>query len=138
MRTIGIATAAVFIGGGLGAVARYVVQGLFGATSQGFALGLVNLAGCFAIGFVTHHLITKAKTPLAHAFLVPGILGGFTSFSAVMVIAMNLHREHPLSATLVYALGYLTMCVVAVVLGRMFSALRRGSKAEFPGGASLS
>jgi CrcB protein len=75
----------VIIGGGVGALLRYVTSllciRLFGA---GFPLGtiLVNLLGCFLIG-VAMALAERGTllTPTLRLFFVTGFLGGFTTFS---------------------------------------------------------
>jgi CrcB protein len=75
----------VIIGGGLGALLRYVTTLLcarfFGA---GFPFGtiLVNIVGCFLIG-VAMALAERGTvlTPALRLFFVTGFLGGFTTFS---------------------------------------------------------
>lgn len=74
----------VLIGGGLGAVSRYVVSTLLvQKLGGGFAWGTatVNIAGCFLIGVAagfTERLLVPRSLWL---FLVTGFLGGFTTFS---------------------------------------------------------
>jgi fluoride exporter len=75
----------VIIGGGIGALLRYVTGLLcvrfFGA---GLPVGtiLVNLAGCFLIG-VSMALAERGTllTPSLRLLFVTGFLGGFTTFS---------------------------------------------------------
>jgi CrcB protein len=75
----------VIIGGGVGALLRYVTGLLcvrfFGA---GLPIGtiLVNLVGCFLIG-VSMALAERGTmlTPTVRLFFVTGFLGGFTTFS---------------------------------------------------------
>jgi len=75
----------VIIGGGIGALLRYVTTLLcarfFGA---GFTFGtvIVNLAGCFLIG-VAMAIAERGTvlTPTLRLFFVTGFLGGFTTFS---------------------------------------------------------
>ena len=76
----------VATGGALGSVARYgvstVVQRL---TPGGFPSGtfVVNLAGCLAFGVLVGGAEQRfVLTPAARAFLLVGVLGGFTTFSA--------------------------------------------------------
>lgn len=79
----------LFLGGGLGAVARYAlsvgVQGRLETFHGTFPWGVlaVNGLGCFAIGLVViagdEH---RWLGPGAREFLVAGLLGGFTTFSA--------------------------------------------------------
>ena len=85
-------------GGLLGAVLRYLVatwvQGAAG--SGGFPYGTlaVNAAGCLVIGLVAGY--AEARQPLsahAQAFLIVGVLGGFTTFSAFGIDTVRLVRD---------------------------------------------
>ena len=76
----------VGIGGFIGSVARYLlsesVQGRAGGVFP-FGTLAVNVLGCFVIGALTALFEgTMMPTPEARAFLVAGILGGFTTYSA--------------------------------------------------------
>jgi CrcB protein len=77
----------VGLGGFIGAIARYKLGGwvLHHTADWRFPLStfLVNLAGCFAIGLLAG-LATRQHlfSPELRLFLLPGILGGFTTFSA--------------------------------------------------------
>ena len=72
----------VATGGAAGSVLRYMVQQAF--RNQEFPLGtlLVNIAGCFIIGFLwaqtSNHLLKDSSRLL----LATGFCGGFTTFSA--------------------------------------------------------
>jgi len=73
----------VAIGGGLGASGRYLAGILFRSLSSGgfpWATFAVNITGCFLIGLVAGKTNNFEATP--SLFLVVGILGGFTTFSA--------------------------------------------------------
>lgn len=74
----------VALGGALGAVARVLLSGALPRPS-GFPLGTlaVNVLGCLAAGaFLAHAEARGSVTEDARAFLVSGVLGGFTTFSA--------------------------------------------------------
>lgn len=77
----------IFLGGGLGAVARWglssSVQGLAERTSlHRFPVGILacNLLGCLLIGAVFGYFVHKHPAWI-FPFLVTGFLGGFTTFS---------------------------------------------------------
>ena len=88
----------VGIGGFLGSAARYLITGLVTQASAAarFPLGTlaVNILGCFAIGLVAGLAeradLFSAQTRL---FLVTGVLGGFTTFSAFAFETYFLGRE---------------------------------------------
>ena len=75
----------VFLAGGLGSAARYVI-GLSAAAAFGVAFPygtlIVNLAGCFALGMVVQLAIAGAWHNDVRAALAAGFLGGFTTYSS--------------------------------------------------------
>ncbi len=76
--------AAVAIGGALGATGRWAVGESWERDPGGWpwATLIVNLVGCLAIGFAARGL---TRDTVLWAFVVTGILGGFTTFSAFAV-----------------------------------------------------
>ncbi|HSE49432.1 MAG TPA: fluoride efflux transporter CrcB [Terriglobales bacterium] len=79
------AIALVMLGGALGAAARYLVTHLFSEVSrhQGFPFGtlLVNVFGCFAVGYVLTWSSDHAHDRW-RLLAATGFCGGFTTFSA--------------------------------------------------------
>ena len=85
-------------GGFIGSVLRYLVSGSVQAVSQSVAFPYgtlaVNVIGCFFIGFLSELAESRSLfSPDTRAFLVVGILGGFTTFSAFGNETMNLLRD---------------------------------------------
>ena len=85
-------------GGMVGAISRYLVGGwvhdLFGDPSFPYGTLTVNILGCLLIGLLaglaeSRHLF-GAET---RAFLLIGLLGGFTTFSAFGLETVNLVRD---------------------------------------------
>ena len=80
---------AIFLGGGLGAVLRYLITQYssrsFGISHYGtFA---VNILGCLLIGFVIGITINKITLPNElKLFIMVGFLGGLTTFSTFSLI----------------------------------------------------
>jgi fluoride exporter len=68
----------VGLGGFLGAIARYSVGLCLPSTVFPWATLIVNGLGCIAIAFVATRALPHHMTLL----LIPGVLGGFTTFSA--------------------------------------------------------
>ena len=110
----------------LGGIARYALSGLVQRwAGAGFPWGTlaVNVTGCFAIGAVLHLVEDRAMLgPDARVFLVVGILGGFTTFSAFGWETFELLRANQPGLALVNAAGSVTAGLAAVWLGR--AALR--------------
>ena len=113
----------VALGGALGSVARYAssvtAARWFGA---GFPWGtlFVNVAGSFAIG-VLAALVAVDGRPLlgadARAFVIVGVLGGFTTFSSFSLETLELARGGALGAAALNVVGSLALCLVGVWLG---------------------
>ena len=79
----------VALGGSLGAVGRFLVGGwVTRHLGSGFPWGTlaVNLIGSFAAGFLLVWLESRGPSALYwRAFLMVGVLGALTTFSALMV-----------------------------------------------------
>ena len=88
----------VGIGGLLGASMRYLaavwVQNAVGSAGFPYGTLAVNVAGCLLIGLVVGFF--EARQPLsseAQAFVIVGVLGGFTTFSAFGMDTIRLVRD---------------------------------------------
>lgn len=87
----------VALGGGIGSIARFLLQrGLSNGQAGVFPTGtlVVNLTGCLLIGiiwgFSERHNSLNAEWKL---FLLTGLCGGFTTFSAYSYESISLLRE---------------------------------------------
>src|SRR3984957_16339144 len=81
---------AIFVGGALGTVARYLLDAHHPVAQGNFpwVTLVINLSGSFAIGLLiplTEHVAPRA--PWARPLLVVGLLGGWTSYSTLAVEA---------------------------------------------------
>ena len=112
----------VAIGGALGSVARYLT-GLFALRwlGPGFPWGTltVNIVGGFAIGLFAE-LIARRFDGSAElrVFIVTGILGGFTTFSAfsLEVTAMAERGDYAMAGTYI-------VCSVVISVAAVFAGL---------------
>ena len=78
----------------------------------------VNVVGCFLIGVVGGVAAYRgAFDPQLRLFLVVGLLGGFTTFSAFGFEAFVLGRERELAKALATIALHLTLGLAAVWLG---------------------
>ena len=114
----------VGLGGFMGSVLRYLLSGYVQdwMNNSQFPFGtiVVNIVGCFVIGLLSQlaeaYGIFNAES---RAFVVVGILGGFTTFSTFSNESVNLFRD----GQVVYALANISIQVVlglsAVILGRI-------------------
>ena len=97
----------VFLGGGIGAVLRYILTLLLGKSDgHQFPLNtfITNLLGCFLIGLLFSYFFkTKLSEPYT-LFWIVGILGGFTTFSSFGLEFINLFRNGHVYTAISYAL----------------------------------
>ena len=110
----------------LGGIARFGLSGLvqrWAGASFPWGTLAVNVAGCFAIGGVLHLVEDRSLLgPDARLFVVVGLLGGFTTFSAFGWETFELLRGGQAGLALLNATGNVAAGVAAVWLGR--AALR--------------
>ncbi|MDW5313973.1 fluoride efflux transporter CrcB [Rhizobium sp. PL01] len=111
----------VAAGGALGSVLRYLV-GLWTLRSFGpsFPWGTltVNITGSFLIGVFAEMIARKfGASAEMRLFLITGILGGYTTFSAFSLDAITLfERGEPVTA-LIYVASSVLLSAVAVFAG---------------------
>ena len=118
----------VAIGGGVGAVLRYwigsAVQSGVGGPSFPVGTLVVNVLGCFTIGVVAELAERRGyMTAEARAFVVIGILGGFTTFSAFANDTVNAVRAGAAATGILNVAASVTLCLAATWGGRAFAAL---------------
>ena len=113
----------VALGGALGSMARFGLSG-FAARAFGtvFPWGtlIVNVAGSLAIG-VAAALVTADGRALvtgdARSFVVVGVLGGFTTFSAFSLETLALARSNGWLAAGTNVVASVALCLLAVAVG---------------------
>ncbi len=106
----------IFLGGAVGALLRYLILQLFKPYPLNvIGVLIVNLLGCFIIGFVTYlaikryHIISRNMK----MFLTVGFAGGFTTFSAFTHPVIEMFLRHH------YMYAVLNM-FVSVIIGLIF------------------
>ena len=112
---------AIFVSGGLGAVARYGVYTSMRRPSIDhfpYATLAVNVVGSFLIGFGGALLVARAPgRPVLREALLVGFLGGFTTFSAFSADVLRLANDGEHGKALLHALLHMALCLVAVWVG---------------------
>ncbi|WP_303709757.1 MULTISPECIES: CrcB family protein [Microbacterium] len=113
----------VALGGTLGTAARLGL-GLLVDDPGGFPLAvlLANVLGALLIGVVAARLPASAELRL---LLGTGVLGGFTTYSALMTGTLALWGAAPLLAA-AYAVGSLVLGLLAAAAGLRLGRPRRG------------
>jgi len=98
----------LIVGGAIGTVARYLLSGaIYGVFGTGFPYGtlIVNILGCFAMGFLV--VVTDSKfllSPNLRLLLMVGFCGAFTTFSAFIFETSNLIRDGQSLVALMYVI----------------------------------
>jgi CrcB protein len=120
---------AVAVGGALGSVARFWLAGAMAAlTGPRFPWGtlLINVLGSFVIGLVGALTMTADRVALhpdLRLFLMTGICGGFTTFSAFSLQTLELLQGGEIVPAFGYAIGSVIFCVIATYCGWMLGRL---------------
>ncbi|MEO6857604.1 MAG: fluoride efflux transporter CrcB [Solirubrobacteraceae bacterium] len=107
--------------GGLGALARFLVDGLIGAgIEHDFPIGslAINLSGAFLLGLVTGLAFHGDALVLAGT----ATLGSYTTFSTWMLETHRLREEGEFSQALANTLVSLILGLGAVAIGRSLGA----------------
>ena len=132
MPNTSVVLAAVAAGGALGASGRYLLAralGAGGSSALGVPLGTLaaNGLGCFAAGLLMSWLGTRTSgSELLAAFLMTGVLGGFTTFSAFSFETLRFVQTGALSTAFLNVGLNLFVSLLAVVLGwQLITALAR-------------
>lgn len=109
----------VAAGGAIGAVLRFALTGAFGLQHVfPWATLTINIAGSLAIG-LAWGLSSESDWFAAwgRLFLVVGVLGGFTTFSAFSLETLNLLEQGRLLHGLAYMLASVVGCVASCFVG---------------------
>ena len=125
----------VAVGGALGSVARFWLSTLVAArVGDSFPWGtlLINVTGSFIIGFFA--TLTGPEGRFAagaegRIFVMTGLCGGFTTFSAFSLQTLNLAREGDWLRASGNIVGSVVICLAAVWLGHLLATLLNPARA---------
>jgi CrcB protein len=111
----------VFIGGGLGSSLRHTINVLcaraFG-TDFPYHTFIINITGSTIMGLIAGYLALKgdASQPW-RLFLMTGILGGYTTFSAFSLDAALLYERGAIGLAAFYVLGSAVFSIAGLFAG---------------------
>jgi CrcB protein len=110
----------VLIGGGIGAVLRYISSQYFNSMfGSSFLFGtlFVNTIGALIIGFLFNLFQIYSVQPELRLFIITGFLGGFTTFSTYSLETV----QYLMNGNIKYGIINITLnnilCIIFVVLG---------------------
>ena len=111
----------IAIGGAIGSVARSLLSTfVLRASGSLFPLGtfVVNVVGCGVFGAIVGAAQQRfVVSPEARAFLLVGVLGGFTTFSSYAFESFGLIRDGQFLAAAVNIVGQVVVGLVAFWAG---------------------
>lgn len=119
----------IFLGGGLGSLARFwVAELVVSRWGAAFPLGtmLVNLSGCFVIGLFAGLTDADGRwivQPAFRQFFMIGVCGGYTTFSAFSLQTLDLARAGETFWAGLNVLASVAGCLAAVWAGHAIALL---------------
>jgi CrcB protein len=112
---------AIALGGAIGATARFAaVHAIVALAGTDWPWGTlaVNVIGSFAIGVLMEPLAARfADSPELRGFLITGILGGFTTFSAFSLETIALLQRGALGPAMAYVGASVVLSLSATIAG---------------------
>ena len=115
---------AIAAAGGVGAVCRFVLDGLLTSLSEAdfpWPTVLINITGSLLLGLITGFAVSGLLPEAWRLVLGTGFLGGYTTFSTASVDTVRLLQQQRWAAGIVHGLGTLVIAVGAAGLGLVLS-----------------
>ncbi|WP_159617560.1 fluoride efflux transporter CrcB [Arthrobacter zhaoguopingii] len=116
---------AIAAAGGLGAGARFLLDGMISSRMRsGFPLGtvLINISGSFLLGLLAGFAASAALERSVVLVVGTGFLGGYTTFSTASVDTVRLLKAGRWRLALLSGLGTLTAALGAAAAGFALAA----------------
>jgi CrcB protein len=130
---------AVFSGGIVGSALRLGLDAAIPHSDEQFPIStlVINAAGSFVLGWLTGGLFSRGTSSLVKAAVGPGLLGSFTTFSAVILALVLLTVSSPSQAILavVYLAVTLTLGFGAAFVGLQVGERRSDGRDQTASGA---
>ena len=111
----------VFIGGGIGSTLRHIINIVSPrvlGTGLPYHTFIINITGSIVMGLIAGYLAFKGEASQPwRLFLMTGILGGYTTFSAFSLDAVLLYERGETGLALLYVLGSVVLSIVGLIAG---------------------
>jgi len=112
----------VALGGAVGAALRYLSgSAALRLLGSGFPYGtmFVNILGSFIMGFAAIYMLERMDGSFSRyaPFMLTGVLGGFTTFSAFSLDAIFLIERSRFLAAAIYMGGSVALAILALFAG---------------------
>lgn len=116
----------VAVAGGVGAVARFVLDGVVRSRLTSIVPAgtlIINISGSLLLGVITGLVLVGVEPSDFRVVLGTGFLGGYTTFSTAMIETVRLLQQRRLVAAAVNGIGMLILGLGAAVLGVFLGTL---------------
>ena len=113
----------VALGGAIGAALRFLTGvGILRLIGPGFPVAVmgVNVFGSFMMGLFVVFATQRGVAQL-NPFVMAGLLGGFTTFSAFSLEAVNLFERGAMGQALAYVVMSVVLSIGGLMLGLMIA-----------------
>jgi CrcB protein len=111
----------VFVGGGLGATLRHLVNVTCArciGTAFPYGTFIINITGSIAMGLIAGYLAFKGEASQPwRLFIMTGILGGYTTFSAFSLDTALLYERGEMGLAALYVLGSVVLSILGLFAG---------------------
>jgi fluoride exporter len=111
----------VFIGGGLGSTLRHIVNAVSGrvlGTAFPYHTFIINITGSTVMGLIAGYLAFRSEASQPwRLFLMTGVLGGYTTFSAFSLDAALLYERGEIGLAALYVIGSVVLSIAGLFAG---------------------
>ena len=111
----------VFIGGGIGSSLRHTINVVCArciGTAFPYGTFIINITGSAVMGLIAGYLAFKGEASQPwRLFLMTGILGGYTTFSAFSLDAALLYERGEIGLALFYIVGSVAFSIAGLFAG---------------------
>jgi CrcB protein len=108
----------VFVGAGIGGALRHFVNIAvmhLGGQSY-FGTAVINVTGSLVMGLIAEYFALRGHLPHhLRLFLMTGVLGGYTTFSAFSLDAVLLYERGQIASFAGYVLGSVVLSIAALL-----------------------
>jgi fluoride exporter len=111
----------VFVGGGIGSSLRHTINVLCArciGTAFPYGTFIINITGSSIMGLIAGYLAFRGEASQPwRLFLMTGVLGGYTTFSAFSLDAVLLYERGQLGLAAFYVLGSVAFSIAGLFAG---------------------
>ena len=111
----------VFLGGGLGSTLRHTINVVCArclGTAFPYHTFLINITGSLVMGLIAGYLAFKGEASQPwRLFLMTGVLGGYTTFSAFSLDTALLYERGAIGLAALYVVGSVVLSIAGLFAG---------------------